>query len=125
MRISDWSSDVCSSDLDNAGSKDVHCRERSVAQGAGLLLAAGCRLARHERRLPPLGSDWHLSVAVLLPGQGGGQVARRADPATAFLRAGGTLLDEKGLGEGKSVAVRVKLGGRRRLKKTNNKIINK
>src|SRR3546814_18939270 len=92
MRISDWSSDVCSSDL----------------------------LAR-----PRAAVDDHLArlygVDLLHPGE-----SRRADllyvPAPG---GGGSALDRgrdrKSVVKGKSVSVRVDLGGRRIIKKNTNK----
>src|SRR3546814_12744583 len=91
MRISDWSSDVCSSDLCGAAR-----RERAGRAGD----AAGGGAAAHLRR----GIDRGRA--------GRGQAARGGQPAAA----GG---DRKSVVEGKSVSVRVDLGGRRIIKKKN------
>src|SRR3546814_20602414 len=77
MRISDWSSDVCSSDLRAGAGRPVQARRlhrrRTVCAGR-----ARQRAGRRHRRCPP---------------------------------------DRKSVVEGKSVSVRVDLGGRRILKK--------
>src|SRR3546814_16296783 len=101
MRISDWSSDVCSSDL-------TRLRFAPVRDGdfAGLLaymdeahfLAFGVERVAGERRI----------------------VARRRVVAAESER--GEMLasqDRKSVGEGKSVSVRVDLGGRRIIKNNN------
>src|SRR3546814_19296202 len=97
MRISDWSSDVCSSDLTFI----VH---RRGASGRGA--ERGCDLphrehdqADHQHRLDDAGRG----------GQG-----RAVGPP------GEILPDRKSVAEGKSVSVRVDLGGRRMLKKKYN-----
>src|SRR3546814_15043518 len=81
MRISDWSSDVCSSDL--VRGEAVADRAVAVADDA---IAPEMRLARGD-----LG--------------GRAELRRR--------------VDRKSVVEGKSVSVRVDLGGRRIIKKTN------
>src|SRR3546814_15048419 len=54
MRISDWSSDVCSSDLAGAGrsgpaiqSKE-HCKLQAFGDAGGLGLQGMCRVGRHQ-----------------------------------------------------------------------------
>src|SRR3546814_16770742 len=125
MRISDWSSDVCSSDLpadlrpDRRLRKDVpsdgvhrgHCIDR----GDGLVadLRAGGGRAVRDR-----------------PGRGEGnqgdaqpQGAVRAFAAQGTGTAcGGGRGDRKSVVEGKSVAVRVASGGRRTIQKKTVKI---
>src|SRR3546814_11648001 len=97
MRISDWSSDVCSSDLlDGAGG------------GAGV----GERLdARREARQP---EGEH-------PRRGGSRTRntdeRQCGSAGDEGTAGSDEADRKSVGEGKSVSVRVDPGGRRIIKK--------
>src|SRR3546814_2108397 len=102
MRISDWSSDVCSSDLDRRGALLVAVAAGDVAQGrqqrpcaAGARGAAGLRPGRRAapgraggagrlpRRLPRL----------LLPPGGGGRCRRRdaGDGGAEGLRPGGGL----------------------------------
>src|SRR3546814_20715156 len=95
MRISDWSSDVCSSDLSN---KNGFARRfRRGNEGS---------VGRYHARS-------HGAVALLLSD-------RRAFHAIARGSASGlrgTRADRKSVVEGKSVSVRVDLGGRRIIKK--------
>src|SRR3546814_18822966 len=121
MRISDWSSDVCSSDLGSTG--DLHCREST---------AAGC-CPLHD-----------------VPGDAGKMRAWKADPprqlrsefcegrsaqaewsshpdARLVVRnslesaTGQPGIDRKSVVKGKSVSVRVDLGGRSSKKKKKRK----
>src|SRR3546814_14965572 len=90
MRISDWSSDVCSSDL---------------TEGAGTLPAKGRAAAA------PL-----LSLGEDRMADGGGSGLKT--PLFELHRAlGGKLVRSEERREGKSVSVRVDLGGRRIIKK--------
>src|SRR3546814_18033746 len=96
MRISDWSSDVCSSDL---------------CTGVGLR-----RQAVGERRpVGKAGAERLLVVKVLMK-LGHHEQSLRGDQARLanVLRE---ITDRKSVGEGKSVLVRVDLGGRRINKK--------
>src|SRR3546814_20857298 len=97
MRISDWSSDVCSSDL------RVHPwlvgREEDVGGRSGDDLP-------RQRRGPREGEDG-ARMPLRRPGGGGG--------GQRFLQA-----DRKSVVQGKRVSVRVDLGGRRILKTTHN-----
>src|SRR3546814_15842316 len=102
MRISDWSSDVCSSDLGFEGYKPLS-PEAAVAAAPDVLLIS-------TRSLDLLG----------------GRDGLRAIPEIALTPAGregrvvvidGLLLDRKSVVSGKSVSVRVDLGGRRIIKK--------
>src|SRR3546814_19608319 len=100
MRISDWSSDVCSSDLQAMGALHaVYAAER----------------ARHADRAALVAADGHLDLA------GTDQRAaarRRAAGRLAHLpRIMHRTGDRKIVVEGKIVSVRVDLGGRRILKK--------
>src|SRR3546814_16450862 len=105
MRISDWSSDVCSSDL--AFGRQIG----AVALQAGLAVHDLC-LARigiadrpHQHLAEP-GRDWsHRRLDT-----GGKLVAERIE-----------TLDRKSVVEGKSVDIRVDLGGRRIIKKKKQK----
>src|SRR3546814_11600580 len=92
MRISDWSSDVCSSDLNVA--LDGH------ADGEGA--AAACRRRAAEESARPLCRCDRLE-------------SRIGNPR----RSGRSPGDRKSVVQGKSVSVRVDLGGRRTMKKTN------
>src|SRR3546814_17982843 len=92
MRISDWSSDVCSSDLD---------RRRLPGRGA----YRGVRAEGHRQ------------------GARGGSVSRRRrlgrvrGRGSARKEARGGSTDRKSVVSGKSVSVRVDLGGRRSITK--------
>src|SRR3546814_17623095 len=93
MRISDWSSDVCSSDLHRSDTG------RASVDGHD-----------HRHRYTPRVTDSE-APAQRRPG-----TWRRG----ADTRAGCHLRDRKSVGEGKRVAVRVDLGGRRIIKKKKN-----
>src|SRR3546814_18219935 len=104
MRISDWSSDVCSSDLGD---------HRTGTLGR---LLAGLEYHQHratpgiERRRQHLrggNQPGHMEVVAAA-------VRHRYLAAVGVARGGG---DRKSVGSGKSVSVRVDLGGRRILKK--------
>src|SRR3546814_16194814 len=109
MRISDWSSDVCSSDL-------VAERPR-LGQFAALAALAG---------LPAVAGVWLGSFAfsphwaALALGAGAGAIAQVIVEVGAFLRSRAEA-DRKSVVEGKSGSVRVDSGGRRIIKKKNNK----
>src|SRR3546814_11299756 len=96
MRISDWSSDVCSSDLDpvHAGTLNVEApiRVRVTAAGADTAIADIARLMGEAA-------------------QGKSRYVRIADRAARY------YADRKSVVEGKSVSVRVDIGGRRIIKK--------
>src|SRR3546814_14845033 len=96
MRISDWSSDVCSSDL--AGDFGLSHRQRSQHDGA----VADRLVARNANRTLER-ACWQEAAGA----HGGVGVAH-----------GKEALDRKSVGEGKSVSVRVDLGGRRIITKT-------
>src|SRR3546814_19388762 len=88
MRISDWSSDVCSSDLlrhDAIVAREVEARVR---------IARDADEARHQR------------IA-----------ERTGDIDRRFLAVERAIADRKSVVSGKSVSVRVDLGGRRIIKK--------
>src|SRR3546814_13959611 len=115
MRISDWSSDVCSSDL----IRGSHASMDMTKQGFGNRHGAGTCADRPGAR----------SCVAVLRAQGAaggrGSVARAAhhrqrDASDALSRVswqGRTARDRKSVVEGKSVSVRVDLGGRRFIKK--------
>src|SRR3546814_15500284 len=112
MRISDWSSDVCSSDLRPASAFNcfpaVAARAPATGVGGIVHVADMCPDHRHIR----LARQPRDRVHVLdLPGIGlvGG---------LEFVDA-----DRKRVVEGQSVSVRVDLGGRRIIKKKKNKYI--
>src|SRR3546814_19006739 len=83
MRISDWSSDVCSSDLGGGVRGPAHVRESSIFHS--------------DRRWTGRRGTWLESV-------------RRSTPSAP-------PLDRKSVVWGKSVSVRVDLGGRSSIKK--------
>src|SRR3546814_2112858 len=88
MRISDWSSDVCSSDLLRRTHRPARRRPRRAARVAGPCVPAARRLDRGAVRPRP--PDDHRPRA---------------------------RLDRKSVVSGKSVSVRVDIGGRRIIKK--------
>src|SRR3546814_6232229 len=98
MRISDWSSDVCSSDLGQDDARQRAARRNGVGRCAG-----------HPHRRHP-------RTAMPAPGYGCAayQVGRCVDDRPRSLDK-----DRKSVVEGKRVSVRVDLGGRRILKKKN------
>src|SRR3546814_19701042 len=107
MRISDWSSDVCSSDL-------------MLQHGVELRLeafAVPVALARAQARL--LAQEAPLPVGKEAAGDDRGGVGPVLEQqAVALVQAG----DRKSVVKGKSVAVRVDLGGSRFIKKKKTKI---
>src|SRR3546814_19221436 len=94
MRISDWSSDVCSSDLHvaTAEARQDLVLDDLAADGVG------------QRAFEAIA---HLDAHLALPG--------RADQQHAVVLA--LLADRKSVESGKSVSLRVDLGGRRKTQK--------
>src|SRR3546814_16779133 len=88
MRIRDWSSDVCSSDLGI-----LHCRKWQALP----------RTDRRGRQMTGPVLEW----------------AASGRPRLAAAQGGGSS-DRKSVVSGKSVSVRVDLGGRRIIKQKNN-----
>src|SRR3546814_19618134 len=97
MRISDWSSDVCSSDLPRNQAFAVYAAMTGIGSVAGLI--AGGVLTE---------LSWRLVFLINVP--------------IGLLVAIGAIfvLDRKSVVSGKSVSVRVDLGGRRIIKKNTN-----
>src|SRR3546814_20272055 len=95
MRISDWSSDVCSSDLDGEELPLPH----RIAGGKAVQHQRGARLTRAIDQRRPHRADREL-----------------------ILRPGEDCPDRKSVVKGKSVSVRVDTGGRRTIQKTTLKI---
>src|SRR3546814_11242861 len=99
MRISDWSSDVCSSDLLRMNSprqlRSTPCPRRR--------LVTGDALAALSRSPTPWRSTTSRTMSPTWKWQHSRRVSRRAD--------------RKSVVKGKSVSVRVDLGGRRVIKK--------
>src|SRR3546814_17055610 len=96
MRISDWSSDVCSSDLEGTGEQVL--RPQRV-QGADLAQGVPDQERRHHghRARQHHGAE------------------QQREQHTAEAEA--VVADRQSVVEGKSAAVRVDLGGRRNMKK--------
>src|SRR3546814_18238269 len=109
MRISDWSSDVCSSDLMFATdlSMDVVelAREADARGLQSLWLPEHTHIPASRRTPPPGGQD-------VLPEE----YRRSFDPLVA-LAAAASATDRKSVVQGKSVSVRVDLCGGRDFKK--------
>src|SRR3546814_19243157 len=101
MRISDWSSDVCSSDLVTQKHKPL-----STIQVNGPIPAAQARSIIEES----------LREAILDGRLPCGTALRQQELADLF---GVSRIGRKSVVEGKSVSVRVDLGGRRLVKKKN------
>src|SRR3546814_20866267 len=102
MRISDWSSDVCSSDLDARRS------------GGGVAADEFAPLRRGHRH-GGASQDRGVERGDIVAAEHGAvdREGRAADGAGA----GGLKADRKSVVEGKGVSVRVDIGGRRILKK--------
>src|SRR3546814_11281130 len=103
MRISDWSSDVCSSDL-----KCALADSRVTFDGSVPVEASGARpdLCSLQRLLGGFACrlDTHLPLRE--------RIYELVDDAETIAQA-----DRKSVGSGKSVSVRVDLGGRRHIQK--------
>src|SRR3546814_19206530 len=106
MRISDWSSDVCSSDL----------QRRAIAPPSALRAATSPWLRhREDRILAKRRLTRAVDVEFLARAIG---IRVRDEPQHRSGNIGG-IGDRKCVWEGKSVSVRVGLGGRRIIKKKN------
>src|SRR3546814_16724432 len=112
MRISDWSSDVCSSDLIEAVFGHRLERQRRHAEIAADRGPPACffQEVADER------SGRRFSV-----GPGNADIARLGGGAGEQLDVAADRADRKSVVEGKSVYVRVGIGGRRVIKKNTNK----
>src|SRR3546814_16700260 len=101
MRISDWSSDVCSSDL--------------FASGGGASANPNAAVAALSEDAEICGCNG-VSKAKVVSCIDGGATTLDAIRATCKASAsGGSCTDRKSVVQGKGVAVRVDLGGRRYL----------
>src|SRR3546814_15375743 len=114
MRISDWSSDVCSSDLPRSGKPKEACI-LVVDDSATIRAVIGKMLAQNGHHVLKAGD-----------GESALEIARNERPDLIFLDIvmpgmSGFAVDRKSGGEGKSVSVRVDLGGRRIIKKKKKK----
>src|SRR3546814_16121186 len=105
MRISDWSSDVCSSDLAREGVEPARQRQREHRRDADPRIGvARVGIGLHQRRR---GGHPYLGLPAL-------RDIARIGPDRPALEA---ELDRKSVVEGKSVSVRVDLGGSRIIQK--------
>src|SRR3546814_18679452 len=112
MRISDWSSDVCSSDLVDrygTGAVSAHGVRRRLDQADRLSRAVG---------LDMVDVGWRPTVDNYLGSVTKPRILEAVREATGEQSA--QLIDRKSVEEGTSVSVRVDLGGRRIIKKKNN-----
>src|SRR3546814_14982574 len=136
MRISDWSSDVCSSDLPGSDAvlpSDAVCPPFRIADdGAGRHF--GCQPFRECRLpLPTLGrrGDGFFDFVIQCAKLGAGcpvVVEAALVPVSVFVKLGADALqqlDRKSVMLGKSVSVRLDLGGRRNLTKRTTKYTTK
>src|SRR3546814_20211994 len=105
MRISDWSSDVCSSDLLRSASNALaRAIRRSAANSDNVFPVVARNIRKKCRVLRPHSRASEATVGSL-PG---------ASTRSSIWRS---WADRKSVGEGKSVSVRVDLGGRRHITK--------
>src|SRR3546814_20078827 len=110
MRISDWSSDVCSSDLVTCSDPPSSIRTlQAVHANIGSKASSGSHKARNESLRHRLSALW--SAVSIKAGRLYGCPAQIAGP----------FIDRTSVVSGKSVSVRVDLGGRRILKKKQQK----
>src|SRR3546814_11644729 len=132
MRISDWSSDVCSSDLykerlaanPDAYEPDVLAKikwrisitgkslETLVPRGVRIAFGTDAGVSKHGRN----GDEFELMVQ---HGMTAVEALKAATVNAAALLGLGHEIDRKRVGSGTGVAVRVDLGGRRIIKKKN------
>src|SRR3546814_21056419 len=120
MRISDWSSDVCSSDLGGIGARRaaVACR-RDEADGSIWLETS------HDGYLPVFGLTHHRRLFLSASGDDLRGEDRFTAETTGAARPWHVALrvplhpDRKSVVSGKSVSVRLNLGGRSVVKKKN------
>src|SRR3546814_14829461 len=134
MRISDWSSDVCSSDLSLAYRASLSLPMRRTFPASRRLLAISSRAEVHLQR-EGLGLDFGEDPSQTADGpveRGAGGLLQIREEAARPRRqvcgedvalVGGGGVDGKSVVSGKSVLVRVDLGGRRLVKKKKNKFI--
>src|SRR3546814_18363664 len=106
MRISDWSSDVCSSDLLRMVSRHI-CACRSAPSTNPLIAAVIPMIVAAARMISVVVRLAELSARVRRPKMLDGAIV-------------GDVRDRKSVVKGKRVSVRVDLGGRRILKKNKN-----
>src|SRR3546814_13352297 len=103
MRISDWSSDVCSSDLAASGRRRMNAADSLTAAG---VRSSDTLAPPKERRTVLNQEDFMTLLSTQLKFQ---------DPSKPMAA---NEIDRKSVVSGKSVTVRVSLGGRRIIIKT-------
>src|SRR3546814_14341138 len=110
MRISDWSSDVCSSDLSDTGFSALQDSGAFALSWAAYGLRYGIRTEIDAELVAGRQVVVDVSRAVLAD-------ARRRYPGLLVV-----VIDRKSVVEGTSVSVSLVLGGRRAINKHNNNI---
>src|SRR3546814_19907419 len=113
MRISDWSSDVCSSDLRSAIEKLWMVASGLATPLPAMSGAEPCTGSNSAMRRPVAGSAAPIEADGSMPSD------------TVRMAAASDRIDRKSDVEGKSGAVSVHLGGRRVIQKKNKKKIEK
>src|SRR3546814_11040329 len=119
MRISDWSSDVCSSDLDGseaytkAGDLQLDATGQLRTASGYAVLGDGGPISLPQSASTLIGNDGTISMQPL----GSGTEALATVGRLSGMQAAPDQLDRKGAGEGKSVSGRVDSGGRRIIEK--------
>src|SRR3546814_14489840 len=106
MRISDWSSDVCSSDLRSSPSTFKRVRIVNMSADSTVLVVSGGRRCCIDCRRVTANQSVKQSIHTFKVSHTHGAKAS-------------STLDRKSVVSGKSVSVRVDLGGRRIIKKKN------
>src|SRR3546814_14287721 len=121
MRISDWSSDVCSSDLLSADVLPrIHDRVRHRTSESSCGLCGLENLEQAMRPLPVLPDTWPLAEKALFAALAALDEHQPLNRATGGVHAAALCSadgDLKSVDSGKSVSVRVDIGGRRIIKK--------
>src|SRR3546814_19454667 len=113
MRISDWSSDVCSSDL------DIHLTCKVGGIVAIVVVVRRAEFGRDgEARRHGQSEVRHFGEVRTLAAQ---EIAHRRRAFRLAVPEGINPLDRKSVGLGKSVSVRVDLGGPRKIKQKKTK----
>src|SRR3546814_11929662 len=133
MRISDWSSDVCSSDLrlDPAGRGQVGAQASIAIGGIAIIVGRDEPAGAEVQREPPRHQAELAALAqrlLYVARDIGLDQLHRVDPIGGDRRAGVRAIapavdqfrDRTSAVSGTSVSVRVALGGRRLFKTTNN-----
>src|SRR3546814_17488118 len=115
MRISDWSSDVCSSDLPMLVKVPRSLRYKRISPV--LIETAKSRSPSRSKSAQLFDSEPGTLKSVGCTGVKAGSVVPAASPPAMPVDR-----DRKSVVSGKSVSVRVDLGGRRLIKKTNKKL---